>query len=47
MPVDCKNIVFGGILDFDCPMREHLNHNITVGPRRPKFAREKMKHKVV
>jgi len=47
MLVDFKKIVFGGLLDFDCLTREHLNHNIRPGPSRPKFFQEKMKPRII
>jgi len=47
IPVDFENIVFGGVLDFDYPMREHLNNKIRADLPRPKFTQEKMKPRVV
>jgi len=37
IPIDFENVVFGRVFEFNRPIREHFNHNIRVGPPRPKI----------
>jgi len=47
MPIDFVNLVIGGILDLNGPMREHSNYYKRTGPPRPKLSRKEMEAGVI
>ena len=47
MPIDFVNLVIGGILNLNGPMREHSNYYKKTGPPRSKLPREEMKTGVI
>ena len=47
MPIDFVNLIIGGILNLNGPMREHFNYHKRTGPPRPKLPRKEMKARVI
>ena len=47
MPINSKYMVFGGVLNFNCPVGEHFHQNGWIDPSILKFFREYMKATVI